>query len=236
LRLSPRRLYIIFKIRSGKRKVSPGISNLEDRSIIFDYSIQKESTLHLVLRLPGDDYPEYIVDHAARLNDDHETVKATFHPLYHNILMYWFPPTDGYAVHPHWVIPDATKDRYISFVVKRPQRHGPPLLLLEVKPPSHFHLDQKREAAITQITKRLDVIGPTSPHPRLYAISAVGKRWRASYAAKGKGSKGGQPVKGIAAVSSLRSADPDCWNPDITSDASWETLKSIVETIKGYTT
>jgi hypothetical protein len=62
----------------------------------------------------------------------------------------------------------------------------------------------------------------------------VGKRWRASYVAKGKGSKGGQAVKGIAAVNSLRSADPGCWNPDITSEASWEALQSIVETIKGY--
>ena len=97
-------------------------------------------------------------------------------------------------------------------------------------------MDQKREAAITQITKRLDVIGPTNPYPRLYAISAIGKRWRVSYVAKGKGSKGGQPVKGIAAVNSLRSPDQDCWNPDVTSDSSWEALRSIVETIRGYAT
>ena len=190
----------------------------------------------VVLRLHGGGYPKYIVDQAARLNDEHETVKAKFHPLYVSILSYWFPPADGYHVSPHWIIEDATEDRHISFVIKVPQEQELPLLLVEVKPPSDFHVDRKREAAITQITDRLDVIGPTNPYPRLYAISVVGKRWRVSYVAKGEGSKGGQPVKGIAAVNSLRSADPDCWNPDITSDYSWEALWSIVETIKGYTT
>jgi hypothetical protein len=130
--------------------------------------------------------------------------------------------------------PTVTKDRHVTFVIEGAWRQ--PVLLVEVKPPSEFHLDQKREAAITQITERLDVIGPASPHPRLYAISALGKRWRVSYVAKGKGSKGGQPVKGIATVNSLRSADPDCWNPDVTSGSSWEALRSIVEKIKGYTT
>ena len=192
--------------------------------------------LSVVLRLRGGGYPKYIVDQAARLNNEHETVKSEFDELYNNILSYWFPSAEGYQVSPHWVIPGTTEDRHISFVIKLPPWEEPPFLLLEVKPPSDFHLDQKREAAITQITKWLDVIGPTNPHPRLYAISAVGKRWRMSYVAKGKGSKGGQPVKGIAAVNSLTSADPDCWNPDITSDSSWEALRSIVETIKGYTT
>ena len=54
------------------------------------------------------------------------------------------------------------------------------------------------------------------------------------YVGKGKGSHGGRSVKGVAAVNSLRSADPECWNSDITSEASWEALKGIVETIKGY--
>jgi len=226
---------MILKIKSGKRKVSPWINNLEDGSILFDYSNQKESTLHLVLRLRGGSYPKFVVDYAALFSNDHETVKNRFFGLYHMILRYWFPPTDAYEVSPHWFIedPTVTEDRHISFLI---QRSLQPLLLLEVKPPSDFHLDEKREAAITQIMERLDVIGPTNPHPRLYAISAVGKRWRASYVTQGKGSKGGQPVKGIAAVNSLRSADRDCWNPDITSDSSWEALQSIVETIKGYTT
>ena len=69
---------------------------------------------------------------------------------------------------------------------------------------------------------------------RLYAISAIGKKWRACYISKGSDSRGGQPVRGVANTDSLRSADIDCWNPDITSDESFTALQGIVETIKGY--
>jgi hypothetical protein len=68
----------------------------------------------------------------------------------------------------------------------------------------------------------------------LYAISAIGKRWRACYTLKGKSSEGGHPVKGVAVKNSLRSPHPECWNPDITSNTSYVALQNIVETIKGY--
>jgi hypothetical protein len=120
----------------------------------------------------------------------------------------------------------------ITFVI---EHHQHPLLLVEIKPPSDFQLDSGRAGAIIQVIVRLDDIGPRNLHAdRLYAISAIGKRWRACYALKGRGSKGGQPVKGVAARNSLSSARPECWNPDITSDASWAALQSVVETIKGY--
>ena len=174
------------------------------------------------------------------MNDDHEANKSKFYPLYNKILNYWFPAADHYDVCQNWIIPDPNlhgsndpEDYTITFVVKRQLQ--PPLLLLDVTPPSDFHVTWGRQEAIQQITYYLDVVGPTNQQAeRLYAISVVGKRWRASYVAKGKGSKGGRAVKGIAAVNSLRSADPGCWNSDITSEASWEALKSIVETIKGY--
>ena len=168
------------------------------------------------------------------LIDEHETVNSYSWGLWNKILRYWFPAAKPLDVSLYWITPHTTKDRRISFVIHRSME--PPLLIVEVKPPYDFHVDQKREAAITQITERLDVIGPTNLYPRLYAISAIGKRWRVSYVAKGKGSKGGQPVKGIAAVNSLRSADQDCWNPDVTSVSSWEALRRIVATIKGYAT
>ena len=150
---------------------------------------------------------------------------------------------DRYDVYPRWVIPVASlqgsndpedEDHTISFVITRRQQQQP-LLLLEVKPPSDFDATWKRESVIEEITYHLDEIGPTNQQvERLYAISAVGKKWRAVYVGKGKGSHSGQSVKGIAAVNSLRSADPECWNENITSEASWEALKGIVETIKGY--
>jgi hypothetical protein len=72
-------------------------------------------------------------------------------------------------------------------------------------PPSDFHETYGRDGAIQQMTYYLDVIGPTNQQvEQLYAISAVGKRWRASYVAKGKGSKGGRAVKCYASLSVVR--------------------------------
>ena len=164
-------------------------------------------------------------------------LKSASYPLYDKILNYWFPTSEDYDVCPNWVVPDPLllgsndpEDYTISFIIGRQQQ---PLLLLEVKAPSDFYAIWGRKPAIQQLGHRLDVIGPTNQQAeQLYAISAIGKRWRAIYAAKGKGSR--QSVRGIAAVNSLRSADPECWNEDITSEASWEALQGIVETIKGY--
>jgi hypothetical protein len=164
--------------------------------------------------------------------------KMSFFGLYLVILNYWFPSTEGYNVCPKWSIPDSGRrtNRFINFVVRHHQpEHRAPLLLVEIKAPSHFQSDSGHQKAIDQVTDRLDELGPNNVHADwLYAISAIGKRWRACFALKGKGSKGGQPVKGVAAKNSLRSAHPDCWNPDITSDASCTALQSIVKTIKGY--
>ena len=109
------------------------------------------------------------------------------------------------------------------------------LLLVEIKPPSDFKLDSGRDAAVIQVIQRLDEIGPNNQHAdRLYAISAIGKKWRACYAYKGNGSNGGQPVNGVAEKNSLRSGEPECWNEDIASNPSYEAFQGIVETIKGY--
>jgi hypothetical protein len=192
------------------------------------------SILYAALRVRGGGYPQYILTKALELDDDDETIESKFYPLYDKILNYWFPPDEGYDVSPKWTIPDTrnTVDFAITFVI---EHHQHPLLLVEIKPPSDFHVDSGREAAIIQIIQRLDKLGPTNVFvDRLYAISAVGKRWRACYALKSSGSKGGQPVKGIAGESSLRSAAPECWNPDITSDASWDAFQGIFQSIKSY--
>ena len=171
---------------------------------------------------------------AQELNNDQETIESKFYPLYDKILNYWFPPTDGYDVSPQWTIPDIRKsvDFTITFVIEHRQR---PLLLVEIKPPSDFRVESGRDAAIIQIIQHLDEIGPTNKHlDRLYAISAIGKKWRACSVSKGEDSKSGQPVRGVANTASLGSAGPDCWNPDITSDESFTALQGIVETIKGY--
>lgn len=207
---------------------------LDDTLMIADYLIEKESTVQLLLRLSGGGYPQCILTKAGELNNDRETVESKFYPLYDKILNYWFPPADGYDVCPQWTLPDIRKsvDFTITFVIELHQR---PLLLVEIRPPSDFHVDSGREAAIIQIRQRLDEIGSTNQHlDRLYASSAIGKKWRACYVSKGDDSRGGQPVRGVANAVSLRSADIDCWNPDITSDESFTALQEIVTTIKGY--
>ena len=190
----------------------------------------------IVLRLRGGSYPQYILDKAAELTDDDETVKSLYFPLYNKILHYWFPSTAGYDICPYWVTPDQAPDSNepITFVI---EHHRHPLLFVEVKAPSDFKLDSGRDAAIVQVTQRLDEIGPTIQlADRLYAISAIGRRWRACYTERGKGSKDGQPVNAVAEASSLESYSEACWNPDISSDNSWAALQSIVETVRGYVT
>lgn len=50
---------------------------------------------------------------------------------------------------------------------------------------------------------------------------------------KGVGSKGGQPVRGIAQMTSSRSAAQECWNDDITSEAS---CVAMGKNVKGLVT
>jgi hypothetical protein len=163
------------------------------------------------------------------VTNDNEESKNTFYALYLTLFSYWFPPNEGYDVVHGWPIPDSMSS--ITFVIEQhPSRRV--LLLIEVNAPSKFQLDGARLFANSLVLQRLDEIGENIQADRLYAISTFGKRWRACYTLKGNGSAGAKPVLGVGEVNSLKSAEPNCWNPDITSDASWVALQGIVEIIK----
>jgi hypothetical protein len=164
------------------------------------------------------------------LNNDNENSRNAFYSLYVNILRYWFPSTEGYDICPQWPVPDCMSvHSAIPFVIEHNQRV---LLLIEVNAPSKFQLAGARDFAISLVLQRLDEIGQDIQADRLYAISAFGTGWRAWYTLNGNGSAGAEPVVGVGEVNSLKSAEPNCWNPDITSDASWAALQGIVEIIK----
>lgn len=102
----------------------------------------------------GRGYPQYLIKEASVLDDDNENLRNVFYGLYNKILFYWFPMTEGYAVAPYWNIPGSRKK--ITFVVLHRRR---PLLLIDVKAPSHFKSDFKRRAAMEQVVQHLDESG-----------------------------------------------------------------------------
>lgn len=145
------------------------------------------------------------------------------------------------ALTAQWTIPGGTRqavDFAITFNMVHHQEIQPrPLLLVETKPPSKFHWDLGHGAAILQVIRHLDNIGPTNVFADwlLYAISAIGKRWWGCYAFRGQSSWCGQPVMGITARSSLRSHSLELyWNGNITSDTSWAALEGIAQIIGDY--
>jgi hypothetical protein len=173
---------------------------LEDGCPLSDYNIENESTLYLgmllykampynwllilclVLHLCDGGYPQYIITAAAQLKNNKKTIKNKFFSLYNMILNYWFPSSEYFNVCPKWTIPNCERpdDFSIDFVI---EHHNYPFLLVEISPPSDFQSFSGRRLAISQVIAHLDDIGPTNLHAsHLYAISAIGKRWRACYA------------------------------------------------------
>ncbi|KAL4079680.1 hypothetical protein J3A83DRAFT_1145595 [Scleroderma citrinum] len=195
-----------------------------------------QSSICVVLRPLEERYPEYILTRAALTNNENETQPKKVYLLYGYILYYWFPSKEYFDLCP-WGSPSLRlfkSGSNFSFVVKY---HGHPLLFLNIKAPSDFPLEGGRRRALAQVSSFLDEVGPTNTYAeRLYAISAIGKRWRACWIGKGSTSERAEPVGGVALSHSLKSDNPDCWNPDISSDESFVALQAIVETIKSYCT
>ncbi|KAL4072443.1 hypothetical protein V8B97DRAFT_2006861 [Scleroderma yunnanense] len=210
--------------------------DVDSGRLLSGYGIRDGSKLDLLLRPLEERYPEYILTRAALTNNENETQPKKVYLLYGYILYYWFPSKEYFDLCP-WGSPSLRlfkSGSNFSFVVKY---HGHPLLFLNIKAPSDFPLEGGRRRALAQVSSFLDEVGPTNTYAeRLYAISAIGKRWRACWIGKGSTSERAEPVGGVALSHSLKSDNPDCWNPDISSDESFVALQAIVETIKSYCT
>jgi hypothetical protein len=116
-----------------------------------------------VLRLCGGICPEHILDIAALLNNNNDTIESNSYPFYNVILSHLFRPEDGFVVCPQWTIPGSRKtiDFVVAFII---DNHPRPLLLVEVKAPSHFNSLRRRRDAICQVLDRLDDVGPNNTH------------------------------------------------------------------------
>ena len=129
--------------------------------------------LCIVICLHGGNYPQNILAEAGdpELNE-HQNIKAKFYGLYAMVLDHWFPSAAGYMIHPQWPIPSShrTIDFVVTFQSNLPGHHSHVLLLVEIKPPWHYHQDAQRQAAIDQVIHCLDEVGPTNNYAHcLYA-------------------------------------------------------------------
>jgi hypothetical protein len=93
--------------------------------------------------------------------------ESAFYRSYLRLLHDLVPTTCDLA--PQWVVPGTRGT--IDFVVLY---RGSPVLLLEVKPPSHFHRDSKRQMADKQVRQRFVRLHSMAVTPCLHAISALG--------------------------------------------------------------
>lgn len=171
---------------------------------------------------------------ATALNNDNETIESLYYPLYDKLLNLWFPASEDFDVAPQWTIPGSKKsvDFAVTFAIQFQEK---PILLVEVKPPSAVAVESTRMEAIAQVLSLLDEVGPTNTSlDRLYAISALGKRWRACYATKGSTSQSGRSVAITGSSNTLRGHEVENWAPDIVSEESFNAMNEIVNTIKGY--
>lgn len=172
---------------------------------------------------------------AANHNENH-SIEFFYYPLVGMMLREIFTE-QRYIICPQWPVQRNGRLETIDFVVRAQGQPWaqPPLLLVEIKAPDHFHTQSGREAAVTQIMERLNTIGPTVHYAeRLYAISIIGIRWRAYYTPSERGSQYARSVRRVTATSSVRSSAEKFWNENITAGPSFLVLRRIERTIRRY--
>jgi hypothetical protein len=162
------------------------------------------------------------------------SIEAPWYGVYNAILGHWFPVEERYAVSPQWdPNPAQKKHKALDFAVLY---RGRPILLIEIKPPHFITTDSARHLALQQIRSRIDVVCPTVTWAEsLYAVSIIGKDWRALCCPAGRRCGMAIPFQ-LDAESSATSNARVCWTEDIFSSESYDKMQALVSLIKeGHT-
>ena len=124
-------------------------------------------------------WPAHILRKSNRLTDT-ETIENKFYPLYDDILNECFP-RDQFSICPQYATPLAQVggpgaiNFTITYVIEALDIDSV-VFILEIKPPTHLHVLSARKGADAQIRSRFADIAHLVKIPKLYAISAIGKR------------------------------------------------------------
>ncbi|KAF5390799.1 hypothetical protein D9757_004530 [Collybiopsis confluens] len=112
------------------------------------------------------------------MTNPNSTDEAEFYGPYNN---YLFPYDQGFQVTPQYRGPVApgSIDYVTTYLIthyKDLSEEEIPVMFIEVKPPTMLRYPGTRGAADTQMRERYSILGSLAQIPRLYGISAIGRR------------------------------------------------------------
>ncbi|KAJ6593626.1 hypothetical protein B0H19DRAFT_1091240 [Mycena capillaripes] len=173
---------------------------------------------------PAGNYPDCILELAARLTDDHAGSPYQFFDLWELVLMHWFPETEGYRLQHRWSIPyldDREGAANITFAVLDGDN---PVVLLQVSAPRDFHNMHTRAAAEALSGSHFEHVAPYCHNEyQLCAIAAMGKKWMAFHRS---------PNLTAYEAQSLGSEERIEWMEDIVSEPSYEMIECFFSSLK----
>ncbi|KAJ7124987.1 hypothetical protein C8R44DRAFT_128466 [Mycena epipterygia] len=173
---------------------------------------------------PAGLYPDFILQIAARLNDDNAPTRYQFYDLWELILAHWFPEREGYTIEPQWSIPylddrdgDGTAD--VTYAVLDGES---PVVLLQVSAPRDFHNVHTRAAAEALSASHFEHVAPYCELEHLCVISAMGKKWSAFH----------RSANLTAHEAQTLGEDRIDWMDDVVSEPSYEMMERFLSVVK----
>ncbi|THU87957.1 hypothetical protein K435DRAFT_730322 [Dendrothele bispora CBS 962.96] len=124
-------------------------------------------------------WPPHIRRKSDRLTDT-ENIENKFYPLYDDILNECFP-RDRFSICPQYATPLAQTGGIgainftISYAIEALDLDSV-VFFVEIKPPTHLHVQYARKEANNQMRQRFLEISHLARVPKLYGISAIGRR------------------------------------------------------------